>query len=704
MCDSKVMTRVLVAASVGLLLGGRVDVARGQCEANGLAKLLASGGVAGEFFGLSVAICGDTAVVGAIRHDSISGAAYVFERDGTVWEQVAMLTASDGEPGAEFGNSVACCGDTIVIGAYHDNNGNGTNAGSAYVFEKPPSGWADKTEDHILLPPGVEGGDDYGASVAICGDTIVVGAAQDDDLATWAGAAYVFQRDGSGWILQAKLHASDGAIYNYQFGRSVACSGDTIVIGARDGIGFTPGAAYVFEKPPGGWVDTTEDAKLTSSDGQNGDDFGDPVDIDGDTIVVGATSDRDNGSLSGSAYVFVKPGASWVDMTETTKLLPSDGAGNDRFFRAAIDGDIIVVGAQYENGGTGSAYVFMKPPGGWGSVPSPLNEDAKLLASDGEGGDSFGAFAAISGDTALIGAFQDDNHAGSAYVFGGLSDCNANDTLDICDIVDGPSDDENGNGIPDECEHRISLDIKPGSCPNPLNRSSHGVLPVAVVGTGGFDVMEIDISSLRLSRADGIGGQVAPNEGPPGPHTVIADVATPIEGQACDCHDQTGDGIDDMSMKFRTDEVVEILELADFNPGDEVELVVTALLLDGTGFTTEGDCILIVPQGTSNAGVQSNVSGTFIEIDPPDINVDASGFANFGRIYNPGTVITLTAPEQVDGLSFHAWLVNGVMRNVGETATEVTVVGDLTAFAVYRYWRVRPTIGPRLTPTSPRRR
>jgi hypothetical protein len=141
------------------------------------------------------------------------------------------------------------------------------------------------------------------------------------------------------------------------------------------------------------------------------------------------------------------------------------------------------------------------------------------------------------------------------------------------------------------------LDIKPGACPNPLNRSSHGYLPVAVVGTADLDVTLIVVSSVRLSRVDGIGGLVAPNEGPPGPHSVVADVASPFEGEPCNCHDLSGDGIDDLSMKFRTADVVAALELGGLTGEDVVELVLTGTLLDGTSFTTGSDCVLLVPPG-----------------------------------------------------------------------------------------------------------
>ncbi len=177
----------------------------------------------------------------------------------------------------------------------------------------------------------------------------------------------------------------------------------------------------------------------------------------------------------------------------------------------------------------------------------------------------------------------------------------------------------------------FSLDIKPSSCPNPLNRSSHGVLPVAVVGTAGFDATMIDISSVWLSRADGIGGEAAPNEGPPGPHSVFADVTTPFEGESCDCHTFEGDGIDDLSMKFRTQNVVEALELGGMNSGNQVELVVTGVLLDGTPFTTGGDCITLVGMGVDKGGARSAAGGSSGGNAPPNLNGEGKSQARKGQ-------------------------------------------------------------------------
>ncbi|MHC4968726.1 MAG: sialidase family protein [Planctomycetota bacterium] len=176
-----------------------------------------------------------------------------------------------------------------------------------------------------------------------------------------------------------------------------------------------------------------------------------------------------------------------------------------------------------------------------------------------------------------------------------------------------------------------SADIKPGSCPNPLNRRSHGVVPVALLGQAGFDVTEVDVSTVLLSRADGVGGSASPNEGPPGPHSVFADVATPFGGTLCDCHEATGDGITDLSMKFWTDDVVSALQLDGLSPGDLVELCVSATLLDG-GAIEGCDCIWIVPPHDLNSSGAVGVTDLLILLGawgshpdgPPDFDGDGT--------------------------------------------------------------------------------
>ena len=216
-----------------------------------------------------------------------------------------------------------------------------------------------------------------------------------------------------------KLTASDGAADD-RFGVSVAVSGDVVVVGAY-GANGNQGSAYVFVKPVTGQPSMTQTAKLTASDGAAYDLFGCSVAVSGDVVVVGAYGA--NGE-QGSAYVFVKPPGGWATTSAyTAKLTASDGAGSDYFGHSvAVSGDVVVVGAYGDdigaNLGQGSAYVFVKPPGGWATTSAYT---AKLTASDGAAGDGFGVSVAVSGGVVVVGAYGDDIGAndaqGSAYVY-----------------------------------------------------------------------------------------------------------------------------------------------------------------------------------------------------------------------------------------------------------------------------------------------
>ncbi|UCG17657.1 MAG: hypothetical protein JSV19_06435, partial [Phycisphaerales bacterium] len=238
----------------------------------------------------------------------------------------------------------------------------------------------------------------------------------------------------------------------------------------------------------------------------------------------------------------------------------------------------------------------------------------------------------------------------------------------------------------------LSLDIKPGSCPNPLNRRSHGVLPVGVLGTQAFDVTTVDLASVRLSRADGAGGAAAPNEGPPGPHSVFEDVGTPFEGGPCECHDLGGDGIVDLLVKFRVDDTVEALELGSLSAGALVELVVTGMLNDGCQFIAM-DCVRLVPPGTRPGlvVVRSAIPGVWIDAYPLDLQLDSGGFADFERSYPETSVVTLAAPRMADGRRFVRWEVDGQPRTNGERTIDFEIVGDvMEVTAIYRNPVVEP--------------
>ena len=208
-------------------------------------KLTASDGAADDEFGYSVAIDGEYALVGAYGDDdngNYSGSAYVFKRDGSSWTQQAKLVASDGAAGDYFGYSVAIDGEYSLVGAYGDDD-NGSTSGSAYVFKRDGSSW---TQQAKLVASDGAAGDYFGYSVALDGEYALMGAFLDDDKGSKSGSAYVFKRDGSSWTQQAKLVASDGAVDDY-FGYSVAIDGEYALVGAYrdDDKGTNSGSAYV---------------------------------------------------------------------------------------------------------------------------------------------------------------------------------------------------------------------------------------------------------------------------------------------------------------------------------------------------------------------------------------------------------------------------------------------------------------------------
>lgn len=315
------------------------------------------------------------------------------------------LTASDGDASDEFGRAVAVSGDRVVIGAFGDD----ADLGSAYVYEPDGAGrWSETkltASDRLFQ-------DSFGFSVAISGDRIVVGAPGAWSNGVKTGAVYIYEPDGAGGLSETKLTASDGARFD-QFGHSVAASGDRVVVGAyadADNGSFS-GSAYVFESDGvGGWSET----KLTASDGTANDEFGRAVGASGDRIVVGAYNDLLSGVHFGSVYVYEPDGAGgWSE----TKLTASDGTAARWFgWSVAAAGDRVVVGAVAavaDGSSSGAAYVF-EPDGAGGWI------ETMLAASDRGDGDSFGVSVAAYGDRIVVGANGNDDSgssSGSAYIF-----------------------------------------------------------------------------------------------------------------------------------------------------------------------------------------------------------------------------------------------------------------------------------------------
>ena len=406
-----------------------------------------------------MAIDGSTIVVGASGDDDgadNSGSVYVLRTTdgGATYVELAKLTASDPEMAAYFGKSVAIDGDTIVVGSPYDDDA-GSQSGSVYVF-RTSNGWATHTEIE-LTAADTASGDLFGRSVAIDGNTIVVGTSNAD-------AVYVFRTTDGGATYDelAKLTASDAAEGDWFGLHSVAIDGDTIVVSARQAPAggrarsttarrlllrqpvlprSTAPSTTVDDAAEGDWFGGLRDrpprdvaivvrrrrfatygqvAKLTADDAAADDEFGRSVAIDGDTVVIGSLYDDDGGSYSGAAHVFrTTDGGATYD--ELAKLTASDAAEGDRFgWSVAIDGGTIVVGTPYDDDAgltSGSAYVFLTTDGG-----ATYGQVAKLTASDGAASDYFGYSVAISGGTVVVGAYWDDDggySSGSVYVFSG---------------------------------------------------------------------------------------------------------------------------------------------------------------------------------------------------------------------------------------------------------------------------------------------
>jgi hypothetical protein len=307
------------------------------------AKLLAIDGGEYDQFGCDVAIYDDTVIIGASgdtdngldeETEYGAGAAYIFVHNGTTWEQQYKLLAPDGEGGDSFGRRVAIYGDTVVVGSHLDDS-----SGSAYVFAREGIEWTFRQK---LTAIDGAADDFFGLAVSIWEQTVVVGAyGHSPNQLDKAGAVYIFVDDGSTWTLQDKLTALDADELD-RFGISVSIFEDTTLIGSADKTTVTGstddpdnplvisgerGSAYVFIRNGSQWV---QQAKLTASDRQEGDRFGQSVSLFGDTAVIGAFRDDDPGLGEdvGSVYIFER---SWNQWTESAKITPSNGWDYDYF-------------------------------------------------------------------------------------------------------------------------------------------------------------------------------------------------------------------------------------------------------------------------------------------------------------------------------------------------------------------------------------
>ena len=293
--------------------------------------------------------------------------------------------------------------DRAVVGAYA-NDDTGFNSGSIYIYDRINSNWTETK----LTASDAASDDEFGRSVAAHYNRVLAGTPGDDDNGSSSGSVYIFDWNGVSW-LETKVSASDGSADDL-FGRDVSAHGSRILVGASgdDDNGSSSGSIYVYDWDGANWIET----KIISSDGSANDLFGRSVSIDMDRIVVGCTGDDDHGTDSGSAYVYDWNGATWVE----SKLTASDASSYD-YFGSDVDiyGDRIIVGSESDddNGsGSGSAYVY-----DWNGVTWV---ETKLSASDGAASDDFGWSVALDKHKAVVGAYADDdngNSSGSLYLY-----------------------------------------------------------------------------------------------------------------------------------------------------------------------------------------------------------------------------------------------------------------------------------------------
>lgn len=439
----------------------------GWADRTEIAKLTASDVSGGGQLGIAVSISGDIVAAGARAHKTgtiYAGATYVFQKPQSGWadgNQNAILTNSNPEAAENLGQAVSVNGDIIFAGA-PQSNVLATHSGSAYIYQKPGTGWADKTETQEILPdPFLSNTSDlYGISVAMLDSTIAVVGARGYKESI--GCAYILEYDGSNWNTLTMLTALDGTLEDY-FGHAVAITNDYIAIGAykKDAVSINSGAVYIFEKgatgwadatqkailtnsntvghanlgfslaaegdvlvagayndfagkvlvyekPTTGWTDATETAILTSSDGEDADLLGYVVDIVGNVIIAGARNDDDNGENAGAGYVFEKTGSSWSTMTQTAKLLASNGTASSRLGDAvSISGDVIAMGAPGFSSSKGAVYLYEKPAEGWVDA----TQSVQFTVAGGNNNDYYGNSVSIEDNCLIVGA--------SGYYYGG---------------------------------------------------------------------------------------------------------------------------------------------------------------------------------------------------------------------------------------------------------------------------------------------
>ena len=368
----------------------------------------------GDFFGRYLCLKGNDLLIGAHQDDQngyASGSLYVYQKDGdgTAFIENQKILPEDGDVEEFFGYSIDISNDLAVVGSHHDSDFGGSS-GSAFLLQK-------NAENHWsiiqkLLPDDPHAGDEFGKAVGISGDWIAIGAFLGDDLFTNGGSVYMLQRNGSQWMVFDELYASDTEAYD-QLGNFLDLSSDILLVGVpeKQSAGYKSGSAYIFEWTGNAWEET---AKLFPEDLREGDEFGQAVAIGQDFIAIGAYKADAPEANGGAVYICQKTDGHWKFIQ---KVVPPDNEAGDQFGNAlSFNGNWLAIGAYFDddNGSnSGSVYLYHQDENSFQLV-------SKIKPSDGSAGDAFGAAVSLDGHLLAVGAYADSDQgffSGSAYVF-----------------------------------------------------------------------------------------------------------------------------------------------------------------------------------------------------------------------------------------------------------------------------------------------
>ena len=510
--------------------------------ANEITKLLAPDGADGDNFGQYISVDNTTMAIGAIRDDdnaTDTGSVYVFDKDvNGNWQISAKLNASDALANDRFGAQVALKGDVLFVGSIADNGVNNDN-GAVYVFNRISGSWSESAK---LIPPAPGTGTNSSFSTALStdGSTLLVGSSHDDAAGYNAGAVHVYESDTSGnWYYQTTILPP--ASSTEFFGKAVSIEGDTALIGASWDAdnGMRAGAAFIYVRDTGGnW---SLQQKLLASDGMPDDNFGQVAVLSNGTAVISSQWNDQIGINAGAVYVFEKVSGIWV---QTSKILASNGDPSDFFGTSlAFDGEILVIGATgYDSiihgSGAGAAYVYQRPTGGTWS------EELILVPSDAALDDLYGVAVALDdAGTIVIGSKNARDPGGNsvgAVVVYQHSELDTDgdgivDTADNCPAIINPDQADNDlDGTGDPCDDDDDNDLVPDLADNCIFTDNPGQEDTDGDGTG--DACDNDIDGDSVSNGS--------DNCPVDPNVDQTDTDGDLEGDACDIDDDN-DGIED---------------------------------------------------------------------------------------------------------------------------------------------------------------